>query len=131
MSGLLWLEDLVQYIRSQSYGQAAIRVMDHKGITYGIIEPYGYYVINYKANIFLIREKNIAIRFFVRDERVVTSLINTNYITMEYIDALFDNPPISSSKIVKFVLFKDDYPKKYSVIHLINRCINLRIFELQ
>lgn len=125
-----WLDDLNVYIKENSYGLAAIRVVEYNNATYGIIEPYGYYIINYKSEIFLMRASNVAIKFFVRNDVVVTSITYTGEITIGFVDALFLNPPSSSSKIQKFVLFHDRNPRHYSAIQLINKCLDMRILHL-
>lgn len=124
-----WLDNLSNYIQDKSFGLAAIRVMDYNMATFGIIEPYGYYLINYNGAIYLMRESNVAIKFYVRDgTKVVTAIVQTGQLTIGYIDALFQHPPPSSSQLHKFVLYSDDNPRKYSAIQLINRCLDLRIF---
>lgn len=128
--GLSWLSQLAAYIKTKSYGLAAIRVLEYNGITFGIIEPYGYFVFNYRSEIFVLRESNVAIKFFVRDEKVVTSVSHTGQVSMAYIDTLFANPPGSSSKIEKFILWRDKYPRRHTIISLINKCLDLRIFHL-
>lgn len=127
----MWLADISQYIREKSYGLAAIKVMEYDGATFGIIEPYGYYVVNYQSAIYLLRDANIAIKFYVRNEVVATAIVHTSLqITAGYIDTLFAYPPASASRIEKFILFKDAMPRRYSAIQLINRCLDMQIFHL-
>lgn len=76
------------------------------------------------------RDVNIAIKFYVKNATVVTSVVQTGQLSIGYIDALFSSPPESSSKICKFVLFRDDNPRKYSAIALINRCLDMQIFHI-
>lgn len=125
-----WLNDLSRYIRQKSYGLATIRVMEYNGITFGIIEPYGYYIINNLDQIYLFRGSNIAIKFFVQNNNVATSVVDMYHFNIGYIDALFTNPPPSSTLIENFVLFRDNFPRKYTAISLINKCIDLQIFHI-
>lgn len=127
---LSWLTNLRDFIANNSFGRASIRVVEYNGATFGIIDPYGYYVVNYKSEIFLMRDKNISIKFAVKEDRVTTSAVNTGKIDIGYIDALFASPPPSSSQMVKFVLFEDSMPRKYTAIQLINRCLDMCIFNI-
>lgn len=127
---LSWLADLGKYIETKSYGLAAIRVLDYNGVTFGIIEPYGYYLFNYKSEIYLLRDHNIAIKFYVLNKKVATSIVKTGQLNIGYIDSLFTYPPSSSSTIEKFILEHDNNPRLHSAIELINRCLDLRIFSL-
>lgn len=130
-SALSWLNDIEHYIHEKSFGLAAIRVFDYNGATFGLIEPYGYYLVNYNKSIYLMRDASIAVKFSVQNETVVTAVVQTGQLTVGYIDALFVSPPASSSKLTKFILFKDDQPRKYSAITLINRCLDLRILTFE
>lgn len=125
-----WLNDLSRYIREKSYGLAAIRVIDYNNATFGIIEPYGYYLINYNSAIYLLRSANISIKFYVANDTVATAVVQTGQLNINFIDALFTNPPSSATKIEKFILFRDNFPRKYSAIALINRCLDLQIFHI-
>lgn len=125
-----WLDDLGRYILEKSYGLAAVRVMDYNEATFGIIEPYGYYIVNYSSEIYLLRSSNVAIKFFVRDNIVATSITKMGQINIGFIDAIFMNPPSSSTRIEKFILFRDNYPRKYTAIQLINKCLDMRIFHM-
>lgn len=126
----VWLAQLDEYVQNRSYGLAAIRVLDYNDITFGIIEPYGYYLMNYKSEIYLLRNKSVAIKFYVNNNSVATSIVNTGALNISYIDALFTNPPAASSRLRKFILFHDQQPRSYTAIQLINRCLDLRIFYL-
>lgn len=130
MNSLSWLDELSDYIKNKSFGLAAIRVLDYNGITFGIIEPYGYYIINYKSEIYLLRSANVSIKFRVQNEKVVASVVHTGQVNISYIDALFASPPAASSKLKKFVLYRDRNPRTYTAIKLINRCLDLRILSL-
>lgn len=125
-----WLHDISEYIKINSYGLATIRVIDFNGITFGIIDPYGYYIMNYKSEIYLLRDHNIAFRFSAKKEEVILTIENTGLLSFNYIDTLFANPPISASKLKKFILFRDANPRKYTAIALINKCIDLQILEI-
>lgn len=127
---LHWLVELGNYIKNNSFGLASIRVLEYNNVTFGIIDPYGYYVINYNSEIYLLRDKNISIKFQVKDDKVTTAIVNTGRISIGYIDSLFMNPPVSSSKITKFVLFHNEMPRKYTAIQLINKCLDMRIFHI-
>lgn len=127
---LAWLRDIADYIREHSYGLAAIRVFEYNQATYGIIEPYGYYVINYKSAIYLMRSERMCIKFFVKNDVVATSIVETGSITIGYMDSLFKNPPLAATKLQKFILFHDKYPRHYTAIALINKCLDLRIFYI-
>lgn len=127
---LNWLSELKNFITTNSFGLASIRVLDFNNITFGIIDPYGYYLFNFDSELYLFRDSNVAIKFKVIKDSVVTSLIQTSTISIGYIDNLFNNPPQSSSKLVKFVLFYDKMPQKYTAIELINRCLDLCIFHI-
>lgn len=126
---LPWLLELAEYIKTKSFGLAAIRVLEYNNITFGIIEPYGYYLFNYKSQIYLMRDLNICIKFYVKDDTVVTAVKKT-HLTITYIDSLFTHPPDSATKIKKFILVKDDTPHYHTVIYLINKCLDMRIFHL-
>lgn len=128
---LSWLVDIADYIKNNSYGLPAVRVLEYNGITFGIVEPYGYYILNYNSSLFLLRDKNTAIKFYVLKDTVFTSIEQTGRITQTYIDFLFQNPPKSASIIEKFILFRDENPRKHTVINIINKCLDLQIFELQ
>lgn len=128
---LSWLSDLAEYIQTKSYGLAAIRVFDYNNVTFGIIEPYGYYLFNYNSEIYLLRDHNIAIKFYVINKKVATSIVKTGQLNIGYIDLLFKYPPASTSTIEKFILVHDNNPRHHSAISLINRCLDLRIFSLQ
>lgn len=125
-----WLVDIGEYIKNKSYGIAAIRVLDYNNITFGIIEPYGYYLINYNSEIYLMRDVNICIKFRVKNKTVTTSIIKTGRLNIAYIDSLFSYPPVSSSKIEKFILTRDKNPHKHTAISLINKCLDMCIFHL-
>lgn len=129
MFELAWLRSLSEFLRNRSFGLAAIRVLDYGDTTYGIIDPYGYYVVNYKSEIYLLRDLNVAIKFFIKNKTVATSIVHSLY-TVGLIDSLFSNPPSSSSKITKFILFTDNQPRRYTAIQLINRCLDLRVLDL-
>lgn len=129
---LRWLVKLGEYIKEKSFGLTAIRVFDYNDVTFGIIEPYGYYVINTKNDIYLLRDVNLAIKFYIRDGKTVTSLVdlnNTN-LTFGYIDNLFLNLPATASRVQKIILYNSDMPQYYTAIDLINRCLDLRILSL-
>lgn len=127
---LSWLSDIEKYIRNNSFGLAAIRVLEYNGATFGIIEPYGYYLINHKSEIYLMRSARVAIKFSVVNKTVATSIVQMGALNIGYIDALFVNPPVSSSKIEKFILFNDKFPRHYTAIQLINKCLDKRIFYI-
>lgn len=128
---LWWLHALGTYVREKSFGLAAIRVLECDNITFGIIEPYGYYIVNFDSEIYLMRGANVAIKFFVRDDRVATAVAQLGYkFSIGYIDAVFQSPPSNSSKISKFILFHDDMPRHHTAISLINRCLDMRILYL-
>ena len=127
---LSWLTELGEYIKNKSFGLAAIRVIDYNNITFGIIEPYGYYLINYQSEIYLMRDANICIKFRIKNNTVTTSIVKTGRLDIPYIDALFSNPPESSSKITKFILNRDKNPRHHTAISLINKCLEMRIFHL-
>ncbi|ACD03463.1 hypothetical protein MdSGHV004 [Musca domestica salivary gland hypertrophy virus] len=126
-----WLVDMQRYVRDNSYGPPAIRVLQLHGITYGIIDPYGYYVMNDSDSIYLLRDRNIAIKFSVRDGNVVTSIVHlVDGATMGFIDGLMTNPPSSATRIEKYVLYTSTMPQRYSVIELLNRCLDMGILGL-
>lgn len=124
-----WLVDMERYIRDQSYGPAAIRVMEYNGVTFGIIDPYGYYVVNRDGDVYLLRDRNVAIRFFVAKDQVSTAVVHLNE-SVGFIDALFANPPPSASQLEKFILFPNSNPKRYTAIQLINKCLDKGILSL-
>lgn len=130
MSVVQWLNDLNDYIRSNSYGLASIRVLDFNNATFGIIDPYGYYIVNVDSAIYLLRDNHTLIKFQATDGTVTTSLVNSSRLTVGYIDNLFLNPPPTTSQLVKFVLFRDKMPRRYTAIELINRCLDLRILSI-
>lgn len=127
---LAWLAALGEYIKTKSFGLSAIRVLDYNNITFGIIEPYGYYVVNYNSEIYLMRDANICIKFRIKNETVTTSIVRTGRLDVGYIDALFSNPPESSSKIEKFILTYEKTPRHHTAISLINKCLDMRILHL-
>lgn len=127
---LAWLRDISDFIRENSYGLAAIRVFEHNDATYGIIEPYGYYIINYRSAIYLMRSQRMSIKFFVKNDVVATAVVETGSITISYLDSLFKNPPLAATKLQKFILFRDKFPRHYTAIALINRCLDMRILYI-
>ncbi|WBR61482.1 hypothetical protein [Drosophila suzukii associated hytrosavirus 1] len=130
MFSLTWLQEILTYIKTNSFGLPAIRVLEYDGATFGIIEPYGYYVVNYNSEIYLMRDANTSIKFYVQNDTVVTAIVHTGHVSIGYIDALFVNPPSSSSKITKFILYEDKTPRHHSAIQLINRCLDMRILQI-
>lgn len=127
---LALLRSLVAFVRSNSFGLAAARVLEYDGARFAVIEPYGYYVINYGRVLYLLRDANVAIKFYVQNGSVVTALASTGRVSAGYVDALFAYPPASASQVAKFVLFRDSEPRHHSAISLLNRCLELGIFEL-